>query len=141
MLMWTDPFRELHRLTQQLVNDVGTWTRPRAMPMDAYRAGDELVVHFDLPGVDPSGIELNVDRDTLTVQAERRPVNPDGQAVIVERPYGVFRRQLFLGDSLDTDKVQASYDAGVLTVRIPVAERAKPRKIEISSATAKELTS
>lgn len=136
MLMRTDPFRELDRLTQQVFSTTpGTWSRPTAMPMDAYRAGDEFVVHFDLPGVSPDAIELDVERNVLTVKAERRPTTAgeDVEMQVAERPLGVFSRQLFLGDTLDSEHIAASYDAGVLTLRIPVAERAKPRKIEISS--------
>jgi HSP20 family protein len=137
MLMRTDPFRELDRLTQQIFgNTPGTWGRPSAMPMDAYRVGDEFVVAFDLPGVAPDAIELDVERNVLTVKAERRPTT-DGEHVemqVAERPLGVFSRQLLLGDTLDTDHINASYDSGVLTLRIPVAEQAKPRKISISNA-------
>jgi len=136
MLMRTDPFRELDRLTQQVFGNLpGTWSRPTAMPMDAYRAGDEFVVAFDLPGVSPDAIELDVERNVLTVKAERRPtVGGDNvEMQVAERPFGVFSRQLFLGEALDTEHVSASYDAGVLTLRIPVAEQAKPRKIEISA--------
>jgi HSP20 family protein len=136
MLMRTDPFRELDRLTQQVFGPAaGTWSRPTAMPMDAYRAGDQFVVAFDLPGVDPDAIELDVERNVLTVKAERRPV-ATGEHVemqVAERPLGVFSRQLFLGDTLDADHVDAGYDAGVLTLRIPIAEKAKPRKISISN--------
>ena len=136
MLMRTDPFRELDRLTQQVFgNTAGTWSRPTAMPMDAYRDGDQFVVAFDLPGVDPDAIELDVERNVLTVKAERRPV-ATGEHVemqVAERPLGVFSRQLFLGDTLDTDHIDAGYDAGVLTLRIPIAERAKPRKISIAN--------
>ena len=143
MLMRTDPFRELDRLTQQVLgNAAGTWSRPTAMPMDAYRSGDEFVVVFDLPGVSPDAIELDVERNVLTVKAERRPV-ASGENVemqVSERPLGVFSRQLFLGDTLDADHIQAHYDAGVLTLRIPVAEQAKPRKIAITGAdTRKEI--
>jgi HSP20 family protein len=138
MLMRTDPFRELDRLTQQVFgNQPGTWTRPTAMPMDAYRCGDHFVVSFDLPGVDPDGIELDVERHVLTVKAERRPV-VTGEHVemqVAERPLGEFSRQLFLGDTLDTDHIDASYDAGVLTLRIPIAEKAKPRRITITAST------
>ena len=137
MLMRTDPFRELDRLTQQVFGPAaGTWSRPTAMPMDAYRAGDQFVVAFDLPGVDPDAIELDVERNVLTVKAERRPV-ATGEHVemqVAERPLGVFSRQLFLGDTLDTDHIDAGYEAGVLTLRIPIAEKAKPRKISISNA-------
>jgi HSP20 family protein len=137
MLMRTDPFRELDRLTQQVLgNNAGTWSRPTAMPMDAYRDGDRFVVAFDLPGVSPEAIELDVERNVLTVKAERRPV-VTGQQVemqVAERPLGVFSRQLFLGDTLDTEHIDAGYEAGVLTLRIPVAEKAKPRKIAIANA-------
>jgi HSP20 family protein len=137
MLMRTDPFRELDRLTQQLFGTNGTTTRPAVMPMDAYRAGDQFIVHFDLPGVDPSTIDLNVEHNTLTVKAERIPTHRDDiELQIAERPRGVFSRQLFLGDTLDPDRVEASYDAGVLTLRIPIAEKAKPRKIEINDSSA-----
>lgn len=130
MLMRTDPFRELDRLAQQLA---GTVARPAVMPMDAYRQGESFVVHFDLPGVDPGSIDLNVERNVLTVSAQRRPVaSEDTQMLAAERPTGSFSRELFLADSLDTERIEASYDTGVLTVRIPVAERAKPRKINVS---------
>ncbi|MCU1665852.1 MAG: hypothetical protein QOI36_1506 [Pseudonocardiales bacterium] len=136
MLMRTDPFRELDRLTQQVFgNTAGTWSRPTAMPMDAYRAGDQFVVAFDLPGVDPDAIELDVERNVLTVKAERRPVamGEHVEMQVAERPLGVFSRQLFLGDTLDMERIDAAYDAGVLTLRIPVAEKAKPRKIAIAN--------
>jgi HSP20 family protein len=133
MLMRTDPFRELDRLSQQLLGTTGTWSRPTAMAMDAWRAGDEFVVAFDLPGVTPDAIELDVERNVLTVKAERRPAaTGDVEMQVSERPLGVYSRQLFLGDTLDTEHINASYDAGVLTLRIPVAEQAKPRKIEIA---------
>jgi HSP20 family protein len=134
MLMRTDPFRELDRVAQQVFTGAGTWSRPTAMPMDAYRAGEQFVVSFDLPGVNPEAIELDVERNVLTVKAERRPVVTGEQVEmqVAERPLGVFSRQLFLGDTLDTEHIGASYDAGVLTLRIPIAEKAKPRKIAIS---------
>jgi HSP20 family protein len=135
MLMRTDPFRELDRLTQQLFgNTTGTWSRPTAMPMDAYRAGDEYVVAFDLPGVSTEAIELDVERNVLTVKAERRPsaVDEHVEMQVAERPLGVFSRQLFLGETLDADHIQANYEAGVLTLRIPIAEKAKSRRITIS---------
>ena len=138
MLMRTDPFRELDRLTQQVFGtQPGTWTRPTAMPMDAYRSGDQFVVSFDLPGVDPDAVELDVERNVLTVKAERRPVATGEQVEmqVAERPLGVFSRQLFLGDTLDTDHIDASYDAGVLTLQIPIAEKAKPRRITITAST------
>jgi HSP20 family protein len=136
MLMRTDPFRELDRLTQQVFGgQAGTWSRPTAMPMDAYRVGDTFVVAFDLPGVDPAAIDLDVERNVLTVKAERRPAQPaeNVEMQVAERPLGVFSRQLFLGDTLDTDHIDAGYEAGVLTLRIPIAERAKPRKITIAN--------
>jgi HSP20 family protein len=135
MLMRTDPFRELDRLAQQVFTGPGTRSRPTAMPMDAYRSGNEYVVAFDLPGVEADAIELNVERNVLTVRAERRPsALGDGvEMQVAERPLGVFSRQLFLGDTLDTENVQAGYDAGVLTLRIPVLEKAKPRKISVTT--------
>lgn len=133
MLMRTDPFRELDRLTQQLFGANGTATRPALMPMDAYRHGNEYVVQFDLPGVAPDSIDLDVERNVLTVKAERTPDYGEGVDLqVAERPRGVFSRQLFLGDTLDADNITAHYDAGVLTLRVPIAEQAKPRKIAIS---------
>jgi HSP20 family protein len=146
MLMRTDPFRELDRLTQQFFghNASGTWSRPSAMPMDAYREGDEYVLALDLPGVDPEAIDIDVERNMLTVRAERRPAakSESAQTELAERPMGVFSRQVMLADTLDVDHIDAGYDAGVLTVRIPIAERAKPRKISISAGGArKEISS
>lgn len=134
MLMRTDPFRDFDRLAQQVFGTPGTWSRPTVMPMDAYRAGDEFVVSFDLPGLDPEAIELDIERNVLTVKAERRPTaaGDNVEMQVAERPLGVFSRQLFLGDSLDTEHIKADYDAGVLTLRIPVAEQAKPRRIEVT---------
>ena len=130
MLMRTDPFRELDRLTQQVL---GTAARPAAMPMDAFRDGDTFVVELDLPGVDPESIDLDVERNVLSVKAERRPsVGEDTEVLIAERPAGSFSRQLFLGETLDIERIDAAYEAGVLRLRIPVAEQAKPRKIAIS---------
>jgi HSP20 family protein len=137
MLMRTDPFRELDRFTQQLFGQTGTWSRPAVMPMDAYRHGEQFVVHFDLPGVDPSSVDLNVERNVLTVKAERVPsYGEQVELQVAERPRGVFSRQLFLGDTLDAERIEATYDAGVLTLRIPIAEKAKPRKIEITGGSA-----
>ena len=134
MLMRTDPFRELDRLTQQFFGTNGTTARPAVMPMDAYRHGEDFVVEFDLPGVDPASIDLDVERNVLTVKAQRRPTVGEGvELQVAERPRGVFSRQLFLGDSLDADRIEANYHAGVLTLRIPVAEKAKPRKIQIAA--------
>ncbi|MDH6286072.1 Hsp20/alpha crystallin family protein [Rhodococcus opacus] len=129
MLMRTDPFRDLDRLTQQIL---GTTARPAAMPMDAWREGEQLVVEFDLPGVDADSVELDVERNVVTVHAER-PARADNQEMLAsERPRGVFSRQLFLGDNLDADRITANYESGVLRLTIPVAERAKARKIEIT---------
>jgi HSP20 family protein len=130
MLMRTDQFRELDRLTQQVF---GTMARPTVMPMDAWRAGDKFVVEFDLPGVDPESIDLDVERNVLTVKAERRALPDSSESVAAERPRGVFSRQLFLGETLDTDRIEASYTDGVLRLTVPVAEEAKPRKIQIAT--------
>jgi HSP20 family protein len=136
MLMRSEPFTEVNRLLQQILGQpsAATWTQPAAMPADAYRVGEEFVILFDLPGVDPDAIDIDVERNVLTVKAERRPVDVGGNAMVElsERPLGVFARQMFLGEALDTADIKASYDDGVLTLRIPVTERAKPRKIAIS---------
>src|SRR3954471_9163787 len=130
MLMRTDPFRDLDRWSQQVL---GTAARPAVMPMDAWREGDTFIVELDLPGVSPDSVDLDVERNVLTVRAERPALNGDRELIAAERPRGVFSRQLILGDNLDTESVGAAYSSGVLTVRIPVAEQAKPRKIQISS--------
>jgi HSP20 family protein len=126
MLMRFDPFREIDRMTQETL-------RPSRMPMDAYRRGDAFVVHFDVPGMKPDTIDLTVEQNTLTVTAERTwsPVEGD-EVVISERPQGTFSRQLMLGDSLDTERIAARYDQGVLTITIPVAEQSKARKVEVA---------
>ncbi len=132
MLMRFDPFRELDRLSEQAAG--GTRPMPAVLPMDAYRRGDQFVVHLDLPGTDPGSVELTVERNVLTVKAERSWARgQEDEVLISERPQGVFTRQLFLGESLDTDAIQANYDQGVLTLTIPVAEQAKPRRVSISS--------
>jgi HSP20 family protein len=131
MLMRTDPFRELDRFTQQVF---GTTARPAAMPMDAYRRGDDFYIHFDLPGVNPDSVSLTVEQNVLTVRAERAPARADGaELLITERSYGTFTRQVFLGETLDADQIAADYAAGVLTLTIPVREAAKPRSIQITS--------
>jgi HSP20 family protein len=129
MLMRTDPFRDLDRFAQQVL---GTAARPAVMPMDAWREGEQFVVEFDLPGINQESLDLDIERNVVTVRAERPDVDPGREMLASERPRGVFSRQLVLGDNLDTDRVEASYDGGVLRLRIPVAERAKPRKIAIS---------
>jgi HSP20 family protein len=131
MLVRSDPFRQFDRLAEQVF---GTVARPAAMPMDAWRQGHDFVVEFDLPGIDPASIDLDVERNLLTVRAERKPSTaPDVELVASERPRGVFSRQVILGDALDTDNIAAAYTCGVLRLTIPVAERAKPRKIAIST--------
>lgn len=131
-VMRFDPFRDLDRLAQQVFG--GSSVAPRSMPMDAYRHGEQFVIHLDLPGVDPAGVELSVDRNVLTVKAERTWTPADGDEVLVsERPQGSYTRQLFLGDNLDADRIAASYDQGVLTVTVPVAESAKPRRVQINT--------
>ena len=130
MLMRTDPFRELDRFAQQVL---GTAARPAAMPIDAYRKGDEFVVQFDLPGCDAASINLTVERNVLTVHAERsRPADEDVEMLIGERPQGTFSRQLFVAETLDTEQIAADYTDGVLRLRIPVREQAKPRRVDIS---------
>ncbi|QHY98838.1 18 kDa heat shock protein [Streptomyces sp. S4.7] len=144
MLMRTESFRELDRLSQQFLGATGTWSRPSAMPMDAYRDGDVYVIALDLPGVSPEAIDIDVERNMLTVKAERRPVANSDQARmdLSERPLGAFSRKVVLADTLDTERIEADYDAGVLTLRIPVAERAKSRKITVGAgARHKELRS
>lgn len=131
MLMRTDPFRELDRVTQQLFRGDGS-PAPTAMPMDAWREGETFFVEFDLPGLDSDDIDLDVERNVVTVTAERPAKEGSVEMLAAERRRGTFSRQLVLGDNLDTAHIEASYDAGVLTLRIPVAEQAKPRKIEIA---------
>jgi HSP20 family protein len=131
MLMRTDPFREFDRLAQQLLGS-GTTSRPAVMPMDAWRQGDTFVIEFDLPGVRPETLDIDVERNVLTVRAERPPRNGDWEMLASERPTGLFSRQLVLGDNLDLDRLEASYDAGVLQLVVPVAEKARPRKIEVA---------
>ena len=130
MLMRTDPFRELDRVAQQVF---GTAARPAAMPIDAYRKGDEFVVLLDLPGCDPASINLTVERNVLAVHAERRrPTDDDVELLIGERPTGTFSRQLFLAETLDSERIVADYTDGVLRLRVPVKEQAKPRRVDIS---------
>ena len=130
MLMRTDPFRDLDRFTQQVL---GTAARPAVMPIDAWRDGDQFVVELDLPGVNTDSLDLDVERNVLTVRAERPGLDQSREMLAAERPRGVFSRQLFLGDNLDTDKIDASYHDGVLRLTIPIAEKAKPRRIQITS--------
>lgn len=136
MLMRTDPFRDLDRLTEAMF---GTAARPTAMPMDAYREENTFVVHLDLPGVETDSIDVTVEQNVLTVHAERKPpVGDAAERVVDERAYGVFTRQLFLGDTLDTEHLSAGYDAGVLTITIPIAEQAKPRKVQVTGGSSRK---
>ncbi|MGW3074692.1 MULTISPECIES: Hsp20/alpha crystallin family protein [unclassified Kitasatospora] len=138
MLLQSDPFRALDRVTQELF-DAGR--RLPAVPMDAWREDGEVWVTFDLPGVDPDSVDVQVDNGALTVTAERKPAyGDDAQVLISERPVGTFTRQLSLGEALDTEHIEAAYEAGVLKLHIPVAEQAKPHKIEIKGGK-KELRS
>ena len=144
MLMRTDPFRDLDRIAQQLLGTTvaGTWSSPNPMPLDAWREGDEYVVSCDLPGVSLDAIDIELEQNVLTVKAERRPTTSgEVEMELSERPLGVFSRRLFLGETLDTENVKADYDAGVLTLRIPVAEKAKPRKVEIAAGGEKKAIS
>ena len=129
MLTRFDPFRELDRVFER------PWgpTRQPTMPLDAYRHGDTYVINVDLPGFDPATIDVTAEKDVLSVKAERnwQPVEGD-EVVAAERTYGQFFRQLFLGEGLDTENIHASYDNGVLMITIPLSERAKPRKVEVS---------
>jgi HSP20 family protein len=129
MLMRSDPFRDLDRWTQQVL---GTAARPAVMPMDAWREGDQFIVELDLPGMRADSLDLDVERNVLTVRAERPGLDQNREMAAAERPRGVFSRQIFLGDTLDTTRIEASYQDGVLRLAIPVAERAKPRRIEIN---------
>ncbi len=132
MLMRTDPFRDLDRLTNAVF---GTAARPTAMPMDAFRDQSTFVVQLEIPGVDPESIDLTVEKNVLTVHAERKPgFGQEAERVVGERTYGVFSRQLFLGETLDAENLTADYDAGVLTIKIPVAEQAKPRRIAVNAS-------
>ncbi len=131
LIRTADPFRDFDRLAQQVL---GTTNRPAVMPMDAWREGDRFVIEFDLPGVSRDSIDLDVERNVLTVRAERIARNGDWEMLATERPRGVFSRQLVLGDNLDLDRIEAAYDGGVLRLTVPVAEKAKPRKISVGGA-------
>lgn len=134
-LVRSDPFRDVDRLFQQLWSgQTGNGARPLAMPMDAYRKDDSFLIRLDLPGVAADAVELTVEDSVLTIKAERSaPPASDGvESVIAERPHGAFVRQVFLGTNLDTEHIRAAYEAGVLTLAIPVAEHAKPRRIEVT---------
>ena len=138
LLRTTDPFRDLDRLAQQVLGTAGTTNRPAVMPMDAWREGDRFVIEFDLPGISRESLDIDVERNVLTVRAERVARNGDWERLASERPTGVFSRQLVLGDNLDLDRIEASYDVGVLRLVVPVAERAKPRKVSVTGLDAAE---
>ena len=130
MAMYFDPFRELDRVAGSLFD-----RSPRVMPMDLYRDGDHYVLTADLPGIDPGSVDVDVDGQLLTIRAERTTRSAEGVKWITrERTSGSFLRQLTLGDGIDNEKISAHYDNGVLSIMIPVSEKAKPRKVEISSA-------
>jgi len=131
LLRSTDPFRDFDRLAQQVL---GTTNRPAVMAMDAWREGDRFVIELDLPGVNRDSIDIDVERNVLTVRAERVGRNGDWEMLASERTRGMFSRQLVLGDNLDLERIEAGYDNGVLTLHVPVAERAKPRKIEVGGS-------
>jgi HSP20 family protein len=132
-VMRFDSFRDFDRFTQQLFGEGGRRSGPQGFPLDAYRRGDRFYVHLDLPGVDPDSIDLTCERNVLTIRAERSFQSvQDDEVIVSERPQGNFSRQLFVSEALDTDAIDASYDQGVLTLEIPVAEQAKPKRIEIS---------
>ncbi|MGQ0742738.1 MAG: Hsp20/alpha crystallin family protein [Acidimicrobiales bacterium] len=138
MLMRFDPFRDFDRLAQSLWNG-GSARPPAGVPIDAHRVGEELRIDLDLPGVDPASVDLTVEKNVLTVSVERPRDIPEGAEVLVsERPHGAFTRQLFLGDNLDTDRIAARSSNGVLSITIPVAERAKARRVSIEAQEAIE---
>jgi HSP20 family protein len=139
MLMRTDPFRELDRLAQLTRQLAGSGISPAGMPLEAWRQDGEFVIEFDLPGVDAKTIEIGVERNVLTVRAERRTHRPeDAEVVADERAQGAFVRELILGDALDTEKIQANYEDGVLTLRVPLAEKAKPHRIAVQAGGSKK---
>jgi HSP20 family protein len=134
-LVRSDPFRDVDRFFQQLwTGQNGTANRPLAMPMDAFRKDDSFLIRLDLPGVSADSVDLTVEDNVLTIKAERPapPASENVELVIAERPYGTFTRQVFLGTNLDAEHIRAEYEAGVLTLAIPVAEHARPRRIEVT---------
>jgi len=129
-----DPFRDVDRMTEQLLGvPSGSARAPRFMPMDLYRSGDHYVLHTDLPGVDPGSVDVGVENGTLTIRAERSERTDDGvQWIASERFTGRYMRQIALGDDIDTERISATYANGVLTVTLPISERAKPRRVDIA---------
>ena len=131
MAIGYDPFRELDQLTQQLLSGGRS---PRSFPMDAYRRGDDFFVHLDLPGVDPGSIDITVEGPNITISAERRfNQHEDDEILVSERPQGRFSRDLRVGTRVDSDAIEANYEGGVLTLRLPMAAEAKPRRVEVRS--------
>ena len=132
MAMYYDPFRELDRLAATMLD---SQQGPRFMPIDLNREGDHYMLHADLPGIDPGSVDVDVDGQLLTIRAERTARSDQNVKWLAhERPSGSFLRQLNLGDGIDTDGISAHYDNGVLSVMIPVSEKAKPRKVEIQAS-------
>ncbi|MQY05695.1 Hsp20/alpha crystallin family protein [Actinomadura macrotermitis] len=135
LLTSIDPFvqefeRQFDRLTRQAAGNGGA-----AMPMDGIRRADDVVLRFDLPGIDPGSIEVTVDRGVLTVSAQRQEEYGENDRLFVrERVMGAFTRRVYLSEHLDADAIEAAYDNGVLAVRIPVLERAKPRKVAVQQS-------
>ena len=130
-----DPFRDLDRLTEQLLGAPASSTRvPRFMPMDLFRSGDHYVLLADLPGIDPGSVDVSVDNGTLTIRAERSGrTDESAEWLASERFTGSYMRQLSLGEGIDAERIAATYENGVLTVTIPMAEKAKPRRIRVDS--------
>ena len=135
-VMRFDPFHDFDRITEQLL---GGTRGMRTIPMEAYRRGDQFFIHLDLPGVVPDDVDLTIERNVVTIRAQRQSPRQEGDEVLIdERPQGSFTRQLFLGENLDAERLNASYDMGVLTLTIPVAEQAKPRRVEVDARGARE---
>jgi HSP20 family protein len=131
-VMRFDPFRDFDRLSEQIAGQLRG--APRSVPIDVYRRGDQFHIHLDLPGVDPNAIELTVEQNVLTIKADRHfELRENDEILVSERPQGAFTRQLMLAESLESDKLEATYDQGVLSITIPVAEHAKPRRVQVSS--------
>ena len=131
MAMSFDPFSQLDRIAQSVFD---TSRQPRLMPVDLFREGDRYILNADLPGADPASVDVDVDGHLLTIRAVRSAADRDGARWLAqERPYGAYLRQFTIGDDVDPDGISATYDNGVLTVVIPIAERAKPRKISVES--------
>lgn len=132
MAMFFDPFRDLDRLAAGMLD---AQQGPRFMPIDLHREGDHYILNADLPGVDPGSVDVDVDGQVLTIRAERTSRSQEGEQWLArERPSGSFLRQFNLGDGIDTEKISANYENGVLNLMMPVSERAKPRKVEITSS-------